>query len=94
MTLAVTAEAANADDPVKEDMVETAWRKKISQVSPRRRTGDACRRAAPAVRVKLNSSYRRARSDQRNYPYQITGANVNSAKGGLDGPERAVTLSA
>lgn len=61
----------------------------------RRRAGDACRRAAPCGTRKLNAQAVAALGlTSETVRTAITGANVNSAKGSLDGPERAVTLSA
>lgn len=61
----------------------------------RRRTGDACRRAAPCGTRKTEcSGCRRARSDQRNGPYRNYRRQRQLGEGSLDGPERAVTLSA
>ncbi len=49
----------------------------------------------PAVRVKLNAQAIAALGlTSETVRTAITSANVNSAKGGLDGPARAVTLSA
>ncbi|EDR7667454.1 multidrug transporter subunit MdtC, partial [Salmonella enterica subsp. enterica] len=77
-----------------EDMVETRVAQKISQVS-----GVGLVTLAggqrPAVRVKLNAQAIAALGlTSETVRTAITGANVNSAKGSLDGPERAVTLSA
>ncbi|EBA5292880.1 multidrug transporter subunit MdtC, partial [Salmonella enterica] len=77
-----------------EDMVETRVAQKISQVS-----GVGLVTLAggqrPAVRVKLNAQAVAALGlTSETVRTAITGANVNSAKGSLDGPERAVTLSA
>ncbi|MBZ3672683.1 efflux RND transporter permease subunit [Salmonella enterica subsp. enterica serovar Senftenberg] len=75
-------------------MVETRVAQKISQVS-----GVGLVTLAggqrPAVRVKLNAQAIAALGlTSETVRTAITGANVNSAKGSLDGPERAVTLSA
>lgn len=75
-------------------MVETRVAQKISQVS-----GVGLVTLAggqrPAVRVKLNAQAVAALGlTSETVRTAITGANVNSAKGSLDGPERAVTLSA
>ncbi|WP_163420510.1 efflux RND transporter permease subunit, partial [Escherichia coli] len=49
----------------------------------------------PAVRVKLNAEAIAALGlTSETIRTAITSANVNSAKGSLDGPSRAVTLSA
>ena len=77
-----------------EDMVETRVAQKISQVS-----GVGLVTLAggqrPAVRVKLNAQAIAALGlTSETVRTAITSANVNSAKGSLDGPARAVTLSA
>lgn len=92
MTLAVTSNAMPMTRV--EDMVETRVAQKISQVS-----GVGLVTLAggqrPAVRVKLNAQAVAALGlTSETVRTAITGANVNSAKGSLDGPERAVTLSA
>ncbi len=92
MTLAVTSNAMPMTQV--EDMVETRVAQKISQVS-----GVGLVTLAggqrPAVRVKLNAQAIAALGlTSETIRTAITGANVNSAKGSLDGPERAVTLSA
>lgn len=92
MTLAVTSNAMPMTQV--EDMVETRVAQKISQVS-----GVGLVTLAggqrPAVRVKLNAQAVAALGlTSETIRTAITGANVNSAKGSLDGPERAVTLSA
>lgn len=92
MTLAVTSNAMPMTQV--EDMVETRVAQKISQVS-----GVGLVTLAggqrPAVRVKLNAQAVAALGlTSETVRTAITGANVNSAKGSLDGPERAVTLSA
>lgn len=92
MTLAVTSNAMPMTQV--EDMVETRVAQKISQVS-----GVGLVTLAggqrPAVRVKLNAQAIAALGlTSETVRTAITGANVNSAKGSLDGPERAVTLSA
>ncbi|PLM80493.1 multidrug transporter subunit MdtC, partial [Klebsiella pneumoniae] len=75
-------------------MVETRVAQKISQVS-----GVGLVTLAggqrPAVRVKLNAQAIAALGlTSETVRTAITSANVNSAKGSLDGPARAVTLSA
>ena len=92
MTLAVTSSALPMTQV--EDMVETRVAQKISQVSG---VGLVTLSGGqrPAVRVKLNAQALAAlglTSETVRTP--ISNANVNSAKGSLDGPERAVTLSA
>jgi multidrug efflux pump len=92
MTLAVTSSALPMTQV--EDMVETRVAQKISQVS-----GVGLVTLAggqrPAVRVKLNAQAIAALGlTSETVRTAITNANVNSAKGSLDGPTRAVTLSA
>ncbi|HEX4500213.1 MAG TPA: MdtB/MuxB family multidrug efflux RND transporter permease subunit [Scandinavium sp.] len=92
MTLAVTSSALPMTQV--EDMVETRVAQKISQVS-----GVGLVTLAggqrPAVRVKLNAQAIAALGlTSETVRTAITAANVNSAKGSLDGPTRAVTLSA
>ncbi|HEY2451291.1 MAG TPA: MdtB/MuxB family multidrug efflux RND transporter permease subunit [Scandinavium sp.] len=92
MTLAVTSSALPMTQV--EDMVETRVAQKISQVS-----GVGLVTLAggqrPAVRVKLNAQAIAALGlTSEIVRTAITNANVNSAKGSLDGPTRAVTLSA
>ncbi|KAF1367930.1 MdtB/MuxB family multidrug efflux RND transporter permease subunit [Yokenella regensburgei] len=92
MTLAVTSTAIPMTQV--EDMVETRVAQKISQVS-----GVGLVTLAggqrPAVRVKLNAQAIAALGlTSETIRTAITNANVNSAKGSLDGPARAVTLSA
>ncbi len=92
MTLAVTSTSMAMTQV--EDMVETRVAQKISQVS-----GVGLVTLAggqrPAVRVKLNAQALAALGlDSETIRTAITNANVNSAKGSLDGPERAITLSA
>ena len=75
-------------------MVETRVAQKISQVSG---VGLVTLSGGqrPAVRVKLNAQAIAALGlTSETIRTAITGANVNSAKGSLDGPPRAVTLSA
>ena len=92
MTLAVTTTSMPMTQV--EDMVETRVAQKISQVS-----GVGLVTLAggqrPAVRVKLNAQALAALNlDSETIRTAISNANVNSAKGSLDGPERSVTLSA
>ncbi|HGF5682505.1 TPA: MdtB/MuxB family multidrug efflux RND transporter permease subunit [Klebsiella pneumoniae] len=92
MTLAVTSSAIPMTQV--EDMVETRVAQKISQVSGVGLVtlGGGQR---PAVRVKLNAQAIAALGlTSETIRTAITSANVNSAKGSLDGPSRAVTLSA
>ncbi|CCJ75965.1 MdtB/MuxB family multidrug efflux RND transporter permease subunit [Cronobacter muytjensii] len=92
MTLAVTSSALPMTQV--EDMVETRVAQRISQV-----TGVGLVTLSggqrPAVRVKLNAQALASLGlNSETVRTAITGANVNSAKGSFDGPERAVTLSA
>jgi multidrug efflux pump len=92
MTLAVTTTSMPMTQV--EDMVETRVAQKISQVS-----GVGLVTLAggqrPAVRVKLNAEALAALNlDSETVRSAISNANVNSAKGSLDGPERSITLSA
>ena len=92
MTLAVTSSAMPMTQV--EDMVETRVAQKISQVSG---VGLVTLSGGqrPAVRVKLNAQAIAALGlTSETIHTAITSANVNSAKGSLDGPTRAVTLSA
>ncbi len=92
MTLAVTSTAMPMTQV--EDMVETRVAQKISQISG---VGLVTLSGGqrPAVRVKLNAQAIAALGlTSESVRTAITGANVNSAKGSLDGPSRAVTLSA
>jgi len=92
MTLAVTSSAIPMTQV--EDMVETRVAQKISQVSG---VGLVTLSGGqrPAVRVKLNAQAIAALGlTSETIRTAITSANVNSAKGSLDGPTRAVTLSA
>ncbi|EHJ7934772.1 multidrug efflux RND transporter permease subunit MdtB [Escherichia coli] len=92
MTLAVTSTAMPMTQV--EDMVETRVAQKISQISG---VGLVTLSGGqrPAVRVKLNAQAIAALGlTSETVRTAITGANVNSAKGSLDGPSRAVTLSA
>ncbi|HEE0339459.1 TPA: MdtB/MuxB family multidrug efflux RND transporter permease subunit, partial [Serratia marcescens] len=92
LTLAVTSTAMPMTQV--EDMVETRVAQKISQV-----TGVGLVTLAggqrPAVRVKLNAAAVAAYGlNSETIRAAISNANVNSAKGSLDGPTRSVTLSA
>ncbi len=92
LTLAVTSTAMPMTQV--EDMVETRVAQKISQV-----TGVGLVTISggqrPAVRVKLNATAVAAYGlDSETIRTAISNANVNSAKGSLDGPTRSVTLSA
>ena len=92
LTLAVTSSAIPMTQV--EDMVETRVAQKISQV-----TGVGLVTISggqrPAVRVKLNAAAVAAYGlDSETIRTAISNANVNSAKGSLDGPTRSVTLSA
>ena len=92
MTLAVTSSAMPMTQV--EDMVETRVAQKISQVSG---VGLVTLSGGqrPAVRVKLNAQAIAALGlTSETIRTAIDNANVNSAKGSLDGPTRAVTLSA
>ncbi|CAI1122058.1 MdtB/MuxB family multidrug efflux RND transporter permease subunit [Serratia ficaria] len=92
LTLAVTSSAMPMTQV--EDMVETRVAQKISQV-----TGVGLVTLSggqrPAVRVKLNAAAVAAYGlDSETIRATISNANVNSAKGSLDGPTRSVALSA
>lgn len=92
LTLAVTSTAMPMTQV--EDMVETRVAQKISQV-----TGVGLVTISggqrPAVRVRLNATAVAAYGlDSETIRTAISNANVNSAKGSLDGPTRSVTLSA
>ncbi len=92
MTLAVTSTALPMTQV--QDMVETRVAQKISQVSG---VGLVTLSGGqrPAVRVKLNAPAMAALGlSSETVRTAISSANVNSAKGSLDGPARAVTLSA
>lgn len=92
MTLAVTSDALPMSQV--RDLVETRVAQKISQVSG---VGLVSLSGGerPAVRVKLNSQAVAAYGlDSETVRAAIAAANVNSAKGSLDGPTRSVTLSA
>lgn len=92
LTLAVTSSAIPMTEV--EDMVETRVAQKISQVSG---VGLVTISGGqrPAVRVKLNPTAMAAYGlNSETIRTTISSANVNSAKGSLDGPMRSVTLSA
>ncbi|PRD16817.1 MdtB/MuxB family multidrug efflux RND transporter permease subunit [Pantoea coffeiphila] len=92
MTLAVTTTSMPMTQV--EDMVETRVAQKISQVSG---VGLVTLSGGqrPAVRVKLNAQALASLGiSTETVRTAISNANVNSAKGSLDGPERAITLSA
>ncbi|PIJ50551.1 multidrug transporter subunit MdtB [Erwinia sp. OLTSP20] len=92
MTLAVTSSSMPLTQV--QDMVETRVAQKISQVAGVGLVtlGGGQR---PAVRVKMNAPAIAALGlDSDTLRTAISNANVNSAKGSLDGPTRAVTLSA
>ncbi|ELY4000628.1 MdtB/MuxB family multidrug efflux RND transporter permease subunit [Cronobacter dublinensis] len=92
MTLTVTSSALPMTQV--EDMVETRVAQRISQVSG---VGLVTLSGGqrPAVRVKLNAQALASLGlNSETVRTAITSANVNSAKGSFDGPERAVTLSA
>lgn len=92
LTLAVTSDAMPMTRL--QDMVENRIAQKISQVE-----GVGLVTLAggqrPAVRVQLNANAVAAYGlDSETIRTAINNANVNSAKGSLDGPARSVTLSA
>ncbi|MFS2224565.1 MdtB/MuxB family multidrug efflux RND transporter permease subunit [Pantoea sp. B65] len=92
MTLAVTTTSMPMTQV--QDMVETRVAQKISQVSG---VGLVTLSGGqrPAVRVKLNARALGALGvSSETVRSAIANANVNSAKGSLDGPERSITLSA
>ena len=92
MTLAVTTTSMPMTQV--QDMVETRIAQKISQVSG---VGLVTLSGGqrPAVRVKINAPALAALGlDSETVRTAIANANVNSAKGSLDGPERSITLSA
>ncbi|EPJ5820645.1 MdtB/MuxB family multidrug efflux RND transporter permease subunit [Pluralibacter gergoviae] len=92
MTLAVTSSAMPMTQV--EDIVETRVAQKISQVSGVGLVAIAGGQR-PAVRVNLNAQAIAALGlTNEDVRTAIASANVNSAKGSLDGPTRAVTLSA
>ena len=92
LTLAVTTNALPMTQL--QDMVETRIAQKISQVD-----GVGLVTLAggqrPAVRIKLNPQAVAAHQlDNETIRLAINNANINSAKGSLDGPTRAITLAA
>ncbi|AIR85690.1 MdtB/MuxB family multidrug efflux RND transporter permease subunit [Pantoea rwandensis] len=92
MTLAVTTTSMPLTQV--QDMVETRVAQKISQV-----TGVGLVTLSggqrPAVRVKMNTQALAALGlTSETVRTAITNANVNSAKGSLDGPTRSITLAA
>ncbi|CAK9885375.1 MAG: Multidrug resistance protein MdtB [Candidatus Erwinia impunctatus] len=92
LTLAVTASSLPMTQV--EDMVETRIAQKISQVSG---VGLVTLSGGnrPAVRVQFNAQAIASRGlDSETIRSAITSANVNSAKGSIDGPERSITLAA
>lgn len=92
MTLAVTTTSLPMTQVA--DMVETRVAQKISQVSG---VGLVTISGGqrPAVRVKLDAQALAAMNiTSETVRTAISNANVNSAKGSLDGPERSITLSA
>jgi len=92
MTLAVTSSAMAMTEV--EDLVETRVLQKLAQVSGVGRVSISGGQR-PAVRVKLNAPAMAALGlTSEEVRTAIAAANVNSAKGSFDGPERSVTLSA
>ena len=92
MTLAVTTSSMPLTQV--QDMVETRVAQKISQVSG---VGLVTLSGGqrPAVRVQMNAQALAALGlTSEQVRTAISSANVNSAKGSLDGPERSITLSA
>ncbi len=92
MTLAVTTTSMPLTQV--QDMVETRVAQKISQVSG---VGLVTLSGGqrPAVRVRMNTQALAALGlTSESVRTAITNANVNSAKGSLDGPTRSITLSA
>ncbi|MDU5838322.1 MAG: MdtB/MuxB family multidrug efflux RND transporter permease subunit, partial [Pantoea sp.] len=92
MTLAVTTSSMPLTQV--QDMVETRVAQKISQVSG---VGLVTLSGGqrPAVRVQMNAQALAALGlTSEEVRTAISSANVNSAKGSLDGPERSITLSA
>lgn len=92
MTLAVTSDSLPLTQV--QDMVENRIAQKISQI-----TGVGLVTLSggqrPAVRVKMNAPALAALGlTSEDVRTAISNANTNSAKGSLDGPERAITLSA
>lgn len=92
LTLAVTSSTLPMTQL--QDMVETRISQKISQVNGVGLVSLAGGQR-PAVRVKLNAQAAASYGlDSEKIRVAINNANVNSAKGSLDGPTRSVTLSA
>ncbi|MEI7245213.1 MdtB/MuxB family multidrug efflux RND transporter permease subunit [Pectobacterium carotovorum] len=92
MTLAVTSSAMSMTQV--QDMVDNRIAQKISQVAGVGLVSLAGGQR-PAVRVRLNAPALAAYGlTNETIRTAITAANVNSAKGSLDGPTRSVTLSA
>ncbi|UKE84564.1 MdtB/MuxB family multidrug efflux RND transporter permease subunit [Pectobacterium colocasium] len=92
MTLAVTSSAMSMTQV--QDMVDNRIAQKISQVAGVGLVSLAGGQR-PAVRVRLNAPALAAYGlTSETIRTAITAANVNSAKGSLDGPMRSVTLSA
>ena len=92
MTLALTSDALPMTQV--EDMAETRVAQKMSQVSGVGLVTIAGGQR-PAVRVEMNPAAVAARGlDSETIRTAISNANVNSAKGSLDGPARSVTLAA
>ncbi|MFJ5437715.1 MdtB/MuxB family multidrug efflux RND transporter permease subunit [Pectobacterium brasiliense] len=92
MTLAVTSSAMSMTQV--QDMVDNRIAQKISQVAGVGLVSLAGGQR-PAVRVRLNAPALAAYGlTSESIRTAITAANVNSAKGSLDGPTRSVTLSA
>ncbi|MGC6387701.1 MdtB/MuxB family multidrug efflux RND transporter permease subunit [Ewingella sp. S1.OA.A_B6] len=92
ITLAVTSSALSMT--AVEDLVETRVMQKLAQVSGVGRVSVSGGQR-PAVRVKLNAPAMSALGlTSEQVRAAIAAANVNSAKGSFDGPERSVTLSA
>ncbi|QKJ87801.1 Multidrug resistance protein MdtB [Paramixta manurensis] len=92
MSLAVTTTSMPMTQV--QDMVETRIAQKISQVSG---VGLVTLSGGqrPAVRVKMNAQALAALGlNSEDVRTAISNANVNSAKGSLDGPARSITLSA
>src|SRR5471030_1908373 len=92
MTLAVTSSALSMT--AVEDLVETRVMQKLAQVSGVGRVSISGGQR-PAVQVKLNAPAMSALGlTSEQVRTAIAAANVNSAKGSFDGPERSVILSA
>lgn len=92
MTLAVTSSALPLTQV--QDLVETRIAQKIAQINGVGMVGVSGGQR-PAVRVKLNAQALAGLGiSTETVRSAISNANVNSATGSLDGPERAITLSA